>query len=673
MADRTRKLKALGRSVSTESTEYSLTMGRSVREKKKRPKERWLLTRKTWRYMADAGRKLIPDGVQNRPEDIPKIEAYFQEVCKKEPRFLLWRKNSYPGALGFRKKQRKDVRKGGSCRKATSADDVDVIKLERPTELTLIPSSGGRVDIQKMKYDFLNKPPSPANYTPTFLENTQEDLEEKQLINMLEQYLTLSEQTPSTSAYTPTEFNYQELIDKLQRHLTLASRSYVAFSNYPAQGQVQFSGDHVQKSLSETLSRYFSQSMNRDKIISNLLTDRKTLEKLYFELRKARGFRGSRAGTGYSSQSVFKSNLSKYANQSSNYENLKERRHAPIHPPPLIEIENESTPEICHHDWGIQTLPVSESVLQEVEEKYKKSLVEKEEEEKREIRPTSTRRRSSVDNDDISQSVSDTIKRYLRMARKKSVDTDKVDRFKRVNYDRNLRNIKAKGELTKPGDDDGLNKGCQTNDDWILKYRDLKFDEINEFSDGESRISSSRSSIDVGVDENNKSSPTSPPPAKSHSFLSHLLHKHDKHDKTNAAAVATGPAMQKSKSSSSVMHHGGRLMAKKIFRSRSKSQTRPSQATCSWTPQGGCIWTSLTGRQVMLGGTTLLQLTDVERKVLQKVALAKLQALNLGVAIKVPTENVGAVVNKPKRRPYLLKRKALTTSIFDTNRKDSDK
>ncbi|KAJ3631337.1 hypothetical protein MTP99_012470 [Tenebrio molitor] len=671
MAERSQKRKTLGRSASTESTEYSLTMGRSVRDKKKKPKERWLLTRKTWRYMADAGRKLIPDGAQNRPEDIPKIEAYFQEVCKREPRFLLWRKNSYPGALGLRKKQRKERRKGGSCRKASSADDVDVVKLERPTDLALAPTSAGRFDIQKMKYEFLNKPASPTNYTPTFPESVQEDLEEKQLLSMLERYLTISGQGPSTSTYTPPDFNYQELVDKLQRHLTLASKSFVAFPHYGSQGQIHFSGDYIQKSLSETLSRYFSQHANRDRVISDLLTDRKALEKLYFELRKTRGFRASRSTTDLSS-SAFKSSLSKYPTQSSNYEKLKERIHESVHPPPLIEIENE-TAEVCYHDWGIQTVPVPESVLQEVEEKYKKSLAEKEEEERSVIKPVG-RRRSSVDNDDISQSVSDTIKRYLRMARKKSVDTDKVDRFKRVNYDRNLRNIKAKGETTKPGDDDGLNKGCQTNDDWILKYRDLKFDEITtDFSDPESRFSSSRSSIDVGVDENNKSSPSSPPPAKSQSFLSHLLHgKHDKHDKTNPAAVATGgPTMQKSKSSSSVMHHGSRLMAKKIFRSRSKSQTRPSQAACSWTPQGGCVWSSLTGRQVILGATTLLQLTDVERKVLQKVALAKLQALNLGVAIKVPSENVGAAVNKPKRRPYLLKRKALTTSIFDTNRKDT--
>lgn len=157
-----------------------------------------------------------------------------------------------------------------------------------------------------------------------------------------------------------------------------------------------------------------------------------------------------------------------------------------------------------------------------------------------------------------------------------------------------MRNIKAKGEITKPGDDDGLNKGCQTNDDWILTYRDLKFDEINDISDVESRVSSSRSSIDIGIEDGVKSSPSSPPPnTKSHSFLSQLLHgsKHDKHEKTVSSSAATtaagggGGAMQKSKSSSSVMHHGSRLMAKKIFRSRSKSQTRPAHTPCNWTPQ----------------------------------------------------------------------------------------
>lgn len=37
------------------------------------------------------------------------------------------------------------------------------------------------------------------------------------------------------------------------------------------------------------------------------------------------------------------------------------------------------------------------------------------------------------------------------------------------------------------------------------------------------------------------------------------------------------------------------------------------------------------------------------------------------------SENISAATTKPKKRPYLLKRRALTTSIFDTNRKDGEK
>ncbi|XP_075211671.1 rho GTPase activating protein at 102A isoform X2 [Lycorma delicatula] len=133
-------------------------------------------------------------------------------------------------------------------------------------------------------------------------------------------------------------------------------------------------------------------------------------------------------------------------------------------------------------------------------------------------------------------------------------------------------------------------------------------------------------------------------------------------------------AMQKSKSSSSVVHQGTRLVAKKMWKSRSKSQTRATPtATSTWTPQGNCVWTNVTGRSITLEDTSLLQLTDIERRVLQKVALAKLQALNLGVAIRPPSETMSSSVQKPKRRAHLLKRKAITTGFFDTNRKEPDK
>lgn len=610
MADKSRK----NRMKRTESTESSSTMGKSLKErnKVKKPKERWLLTRKTWRYMTDAGRKLIPDGTQNRIEDIPKIEAYFQEVCKKEPRFLLWRKNSYPGALGFRKK-RKDRRKGGSCRKASSSDDVDniAIKPERPKDLSLIPTtSGGRFDIQKMKYDFLNSP-SPTSPRSSLKDKevhsntgrktpSSSNEDDEKLINMLQQYLTLSQQqqqrdnnnSSSISSNVPgdkysTAIDYQDLVDRLHRHLTLTTKmpsKPTTYNSFKREG-VHFEGDHVQKSLTETLSRYFSHTPNRDRIISDLLTDRKTLEKLYFDLRKTKGFKPR--AKDYStthlqwSPSLLRRNLKGQDNSKDNKTTIVQ--------PPLIEIQSESY-EPRYENNGSQTYTIQEQALIKIEDEYRKYLLEKEEE-NRENKFGSHRRRSSVDNDDVSQSVSDTIKRYLRMARKKSVDSDKADRFKRVNYDRNLRNIKAKGEITKPGDDDGLNKGCQTNDDWIVTYRDIKFDNYYE---SDSRLSSTRSSIDASYVDDNSKPHGSSFKSTSQSFISNLLHGKHSHDNKSASpatatttATTTGgtSAMQKSKSSSSVMHHGSRLVAKKIFRSRSKSQTRPSVAHCSWTPQ----------------------------------------------------------------------------------------
>lgn len=78
-----------------------------------------------------------------------------------------------------------------------------------------------------------------------------------------------------------------------------------------------------------------------------------------------------------------------------------------------------------------------------------------------------SKRKSSIDNEDVSQSVSDTIKRYLRMARKKPANENDANRFKRINYDTNLRNIQSKPEIPKPDELDVGNSKCtQTNDDW---------------------------------------------------------------------------------------------------------------------------------------------------------------------------------------------------------------
>ncbi|XP_025835981.1 uncharacterized protein LOC108739746 isoform X2 [Agrilus planipennis] len=657
-SSRSRRKSHLSRNSSLDSPDDSISaaMLKSVKEKKPKKKERWLLTRKTWRYMADAGRKLIPDGSHNRVEDIPKIEAHFQELCRREPGFLLWRKNSYPGAFSRKSyRKRKDRLKGG-YRKSISTDDFGR-SVERPKDLPLFATSGGRTDMYKLNQQLTK--------SKSAWELSDEPLEQ-QLIEMLEKYLYVSGQSHigQNTSSSLTSLDYQQLMEKLQTHLGTVSKSisqpYITTTRREG---VHFEGDHITKSLTETLSRYFSQSPKRDKVISDFLTDRKALEKLYFELRQAKGFRSNRTG--------FYTGTKPHVNKWYPWKSSWKSPPSSLPTSPRGREVTFEEPKISYRNSRAQTEKLSDEQLFQIEQEYKRELAEREEQEKKEMKeykPPAARRRSSVDNDDVSQSVSDTIKRYLRMARKKSVDADKNDRFKRINYDRNLRNIKAKGEITKPGDDDGLNKGCQTNEDWIMTYRDLEFDEPepDTFSDPDSCFTSSRNSIDIGNSESTHSGFLT--------NLSNLIYGKSNDKSLSSSAANNTAAMQKSKSSSSVVHHGSRLVAKKIFRSRSKSQTRASTAHLTWTPQGNCTWNNVTGRQVLLNDTTLLQLSEVERRVLRQVALAKLQALNLGVNIKIPTDSTSSPTShKPKRRAYLLKRKALTTGFFEGSKKEGEK
>ena len=603
---------------------------RRTKRSSKPSKERWLLTRKTWRYMADAGRRLIPDGTHNRPEDIPKIEQYFQEVCQKEPRFLLWRKTSYPGTLSFRSQRRRRHIKGGSCRaKASSADEADDVR-NTPQNFIFQTTTAGKFDLAKAKREWLlssergSTPSSPVEHRKLVPE---EDSETKALADMLQKYLNMQSDVAGMTKSTGRSevfgqmdgkepFDYQSLINKLQQYLDLMvaqtkleqlsvqrSLPTVKHTGNVSKTMQPYQGDYVHKSLMETIGRYYNKSATREHVISAILTDRKLLEKLYFDLRCTRGFRGPRATGAYTSPSSRWWTHQRTRVPSKESEDWLSFRRDPSSLPPLIAVQEPST-DRGPIDDGVQTEPVPREVLDAI-------LLEREKEElsmkEAAMHKSSGRRRSSVDNDDVSPSVSDTIKRYLRMARKKSMDADKVDRFKRVNYDRNLRNIKAKGETTSLGDDDGNNKGCQTEDNWAVNYREMSSTEnpSENLSDADtatsppSRNASSRSSIDAGL---GSEEPLTPKHHHHQSFLSHLLHGSNAHkDKPHSAPgspaltssstnSAGGTAMQKSKSSSSVVHHGSRLVAKKIWRSRSKSTSRASNQPSVWTPQVSCCF-----------------------------------------------------------------------------------
>ncbi|XP_015124341.1 uncharacterized protein LOC107046266, partial [Diachasma alloeum] len=594
---------------------------RRTKRSSKPMKERWLLTRKTWRYMADAGRRLIPDGTHNRLEDIPKIEQYFQEVCQKEPKFLLWRKASYPGSLGFRTHRHRRLHKGGSCRtKASSADEADDLRSSGQL-FTFQSMLGGRFDVVKTKRDWLLSSGSTPTTPVARRRAPQEDAEAKILADMLQKYLNLQgefsgaaecsesknskPEVPPISAGLP--FDYQSLINRLQQHLNMImSEGKCDQSPEKSQGPsnssdtqppsvLSYRGDYVHKSLIDTLNRHYAKSHNREHIISGILTDRKLLEKLYFDLRCTRGFRGSRATGPYTSPPRWWGNPRSSVDQKDSDDYWTHRKRD-FTSPPLIAVQGPST-DRGSVDACIQTDTVTKEMLEGLKEIY----AEREREVSLSPRDSgkSSRRRSSVENDDVSPSVSDTIKRYLRMARKKSSDVDKIDRFKGVNYDRNLSNSKAKGEITKPGDDEDHSKGSQTEITWIDRYKDhasLSPEIGKNFSDADtttspiSRNASSRSSMDAGLGSEGPSTP------KHHqSFLSHLLHGSNTHkDKPHSAPGSPaltsptstgGAAMQKSKSSSSVVHHGSRLVAKKIWRSRSKSISRSVNQPSTWTPQ----------------------------------------------------------------------------------------
>ena len=64
---------------------------------KPKKKERWLVTRKTWRYMADAGKLLIPESLRKgkniniyTEDDISKLEEHYQHVCDQQQDFIEW-------------------------------------------------------------------------------------------------------------------------------------------------------------------------------------------------------------------------------------------------------------------------------------------------------------------------------------------------------------------------------------------------------------------------------------------------------------------------------------------------------------------------------------------------------------------------------------------------------
>jgi hypothetical protein len=725
------KSKTMGRRQSTKDRERSLKRQASSAEKK----TRWLLTRKTWRYMADAGRKLIPDGVSNKPENLARIEDHFQKLCANEKKFLIWkRKLSYPGACSsFRRKNKTKVSKKpassfGSPTTGSSADECDdersarskrsdelIIKMlerylsigsdieECESEQTLIGSNksnnkdqnNNKMTISQSKYGDNNETldfsksavldqsiwhPSnfnesmhssllldtliqyrKKNYSPYIdVEDISDDLLKDRVllrkilndIRTQQKYAKIprTESTRSlnisysssmsslTSTISSTFHNFVDYIDNktntcrnslYRQPVSTPENSTSTSGIYPSEAYRKIESNKLSESPSLTSLSRTNEIYNQQKQIFATKQQQQLYQhqqQLYHQ--KHQQLRSSSMKT----SSMLKSITTKTTNTTTTLSSTKQQQR--IHTTsetqstslvapaaatsaianknvPLIAVKTASCEKILREN-GTQTDGIPLVQLNQIYQEYKKKIEEEKQLEEEEFGPnegvapqqSKTNRKSSIDNKDVSQSVSDTIKRYLNMARKKPKDNDAANRFKRVNYDRNLRNIKAKGEITKPGDDDGLMKGCQTEDNWLeILFRNPR--ELDRCCT--SPIFSPISSPEY---KSPPTSPTSPPlslpsspPSPSTSsgigsgilhsstqFLSNLLWHHTNSSNQNIVNESA-ITMQKSKSSSNVGH----LVSKKIFRSRSKSQTRvqgspiltPSLGHSKplWTPQ----------------------------------------------------------------------------------------
>lgn len=556
-------------------------MGKKA-DKEKAPRERWLLTRKTWRYMAEAGRKLIPDyirGNSNDPQDLKKIEEYFQHVCSNEQKFLpiFRRKQSFPGALGVT-----PFRRSGKLRHTHKWFGRSTNRLAPISDNKSSGSSN------------ISSPPTKFNSAD---ESEDEGISANDnqrmflIIEMLEKYLKLSsdaeplnetdnlltkESSSSPNEYDSSAFNSPDNLSppaygksgsidtaaefgklygagsggdgsisgskkysfgsidgnssKSSQHTSFGSSE----SSYPLSRMNRRPVGSQHTSLLLENLRNYGRS-NRSSLLSTMnftpavLEDKQLLRRIRDELKQQqldiilkrhsrRPMSSDSSAPLRLSTSLFMLPTLKSVPSRSSQDQKDGITYTLTGIPlasdelaesdgvaalcsrvPLISIKYASQDKPSHSNTEeTQTDPIPvNSIYQQYHEYLKRQEQEKLEKEQAQKNKNflsksqssgtcksglgdsitkHSKRKSSIDNEDVSQSVSDTIKRYLRMARKKPTNENTANQFKRINYDTNLRNITSKGEIEKPDElDIGNTKHTQTNDNWTeLVIEDIK-------------------------------------------------------------------------------------------------------------------------------------------------------------------------------------------------------
>ncbi|KAH8376038.1 hypothetical protein KR093_010537 [Drosophila rubida] len=636
---------------------------------KDKKRERWLLTRKTWRYMTDAGRKLLPDGMHNGAfENISYIESQFQRVCASESRFILWRrKGSFPGAT---KKRLKKL----SRHRFTHASHT----LEKEEKLN--------ENIDKTIEILQNYLKINDSLKTTFLlgcktvrpDQTASPSSQRPIINS------------STNRYSSNTVN--KSLDSGEHsieHCELYERLKELYQSVPL-GNIQ---------------------LNEKTISPAILENKVLLRKIYNILKKQQLHRILHSSEPTKSSLDRASSVSSLLNYSNttynntiprntrevsklNRETLFTKRQ--LKPPDTLALSYSTQQNYqpktrrCREkiiSCGTQTEFIQLCELKRIADEYESAFDNKASDDahREEKHYDVLRRNSSIDNEDVSQSVSDTIKRYLRMARKKSVHDADGNRFKSVNYDRNLRNIRAKGEINPPGMDEDNNKAIQTLDAWALIALDfihgnenskhlinshvawakdlnlrirkkLEYDRICQES---GNITNNTKANSIQSQTICVSAPTSPTnhiqshhykykagratgsllTSSSH-FISNFWHANSSsnesslNEKLNESYInkKNETNMQKSKSLSNV----GQYVSKKIWGSRFKGQNRHTESkpfesqSQKWAPSLNCTWISDQGQVIELIDTPLETLSQDEAAILSNIAIEKIKELNIG-------------------------------------------
>lgn len=86
--------------------------------------------------------------------------------------------------------------------------------------------------------------------------------------------------------------------------------------------------------------------------------------------------------------------------------------------------------------------------------------------------------------------------------------------------------------------------------------------------------------------------------------------------------------------------------------------------------QGDNIWVTNNGKNIHLKSAQLTKITDIERLMLDKLAQEKLQQLGISLTAPSPADSSTSATKQTKRKVLLLKRKAVTTGIFESKSKE---